>query len=119
MPGPEGRILRVNARLLAWIGKSAADLEGALISDIFTLAGRMYYETHLGPLLRMQGFFDEIALELAGPGKERLPVIVNGLERRDEARRPAFHQSDGLQGDGAPPLRARPARGPGGGREGQ
>jgi sigma-B regulation protein RsbU (phosphoserine phosphatase) len=88
--GPGGRILRVNARLLEWIGKTSADLEGALISDIFTLAGRMYYETHLGPLLRMQGFFDEIALELTGPGKERLPVIVNGLERRDEAGVPLF-----------------------------
>ena len=88
--GPGNRILRVNARLLEWTGKTSADLEGALISDIFTLAGRMYYETHLGPLLRMQGFFDEIALELAGPGKERLPVIVNGLERRDDAGVPLF-----------------------------
>jgi sigma-B regulation protein RsbU (phosphoserine phosphatase) len=87
---PEGRILRINARLAEWIGKPPAALQGALLSDILTLAGRMYYETHLGPLLRMQGFFDEIALELAGPGKERLPVIVNGLERRDEAGVPLF-----------------------------
>jgi PAS domain-containing protein len=88
---PEGRILRINARLAEWIGKPPPALQGALLSDILTLAGRMYYETHLGPLLRMQGFFDEIALELAGPGKERLPVIVNGLERRrDEAGVPLF-----------------------------
>ena len=87
---PQGRILRINTRLAGWVGKSPADLQGRLISDILTLAGRMYYETHLGPLLRMQGFFDEIALELAGPSKERLPVIVNGLERRDENGVPLF-----------------------------
>jgi hypothetical protein len=87
---PEGRILRINARLAGWVGKPPADFQGGLISDILTLAGKMYYETHLGPLLRMQGFFDEIALELAGPGKERLPVIVNGLERRDENGVPLF-----------------------------
>jgi sigma-B regulation protein RsbU (phosphoserine phosphatase) len=87
---PQGRILRINARLAGWVGKSPADVQGGLISDILTLAGRMYYETHLGPLLRMQGFFDEIALELAGPGKERLPVIVNALERRDEDGVPLF-----------------------------
>jgi sigma-B regulation protein RsbU (phosphoserine phosphatase) len=87
---PEGRILRINARLAGWIGKPPADFQGALISDILTIAGKMYYETHLGPLLRMQGFFDEIALELALPGKERLPVIVNALERRDQAGVPVF-----------------------------
>jgi sigma-B regulation protein RsbU (phosphoserine phosphatase) len=87
---PEGRILRINARLAGWTGKPPEHFQGALISDILTLSGRIYYETHLGPLLRMQGFFDEIALELAGPGKERLPVIVNGLERRDEAGVPLF-----------------------------
>jgi phosphoserine phosphatase RsbU/P len=87
---PEGRILRINARLAGWVGKPPADFQGGLISDILTLAGKVYYETHLGPLLRMQGFFDEIALELAGPGKERLPVIVNGLERRDENGVPLF-----------------------------
>jgi PAS domain-containing protein len=89
---PEGRILRINARLAEWIGKPPPALQGALISDILTLAGRMYYETHLGPLLRMQGFFDEIALELAGPGKERLPVIVNGLERRVSRSRLRYHR---------------------------
>ena len=73
--GPGSRILRVNARLLEWIGKTSADLEGALISDIFTLAGRMYYETHLGPLLRMQGFFDEIALELTAANR---PGLLKG-----------------------------------------
>ena len=40
---PEGRIVRVNARLLEWTGKAATDVEGRLISHILTLAGRMYY----------------------------------------------------------------------------
>jgi sigma-B regulation protein RsbU (phosphoserine phosphatase) len=26
--------------------------------------GRIYYETHIAPLLRMQGFFNEFAIEM-------------------------------------------------------
>ena len=49
------------------------------------LPGKFYYETHFAPLLRMQGFFDEVALELTGRDATRLPVLVNAVERRDEA----------------------------------
>jgi sigma-B regulation protein RsbU (phosphoserine phosphatase) len=27
------------------------------------MAGRIYFETHIAPLLRMQGFFNEFALD--------------------------------------------------------
>lgn len=87
---PEGQIIRINSRLAGWIGRAPGELIGRPISDLMTIAGKIYYETHLGPLLKMQGFFDEIALELAGPGKERLPVIVNGQERRSEDGVPLF-----------------------------
>jgi phosphoserine phosphatase RsbU/P len=39
------------------------------------MAGRIYYETHIAPLLRMQGFFNEFALDFETAAGDRLPVI--------------------------------------------
>ena len=47
------------------------------------MAGRIYYETHIAPLLRMQGFFSEFALDFETAAGERLPVIANAAERRN------------------------------------
>ena len=46
------------------------------------LRGRIFYETHFAPLLRLQGFFDEVALDLLTQQGARLPVLVNARERR-------------------------------------
>ena len=46
------------------------------------MAGRIYYETHIAPLLRMQGFFNEFALDFVTERGERLPVIANAAEQR-------------------------------------
>jgi sigma-B regulation protein RsbU (phosphoserine phosphatase) len=79
---PNGRIVRGNARVNTWLGEG--ELAGKKFSDCLTIAGKIYYETHLAPLLRMQGFFDEVALELACAGGKRMPVFVNALERRGQ-----------------------------------
>jgi sigma-B regulation protein RsbU (phosphoserine phosphatase) len=78
-----GEILRSNSRLAGWLGYVAENLKGVCFSELLTIGGKIYCETHLFPLLRMQGFFDEVALELACQGGERLPVLVNAYERRD------------------------------------
>jgi sigma-B regulation protein RsbU (phosphoserine phosphatase) len=47
------------------------------------MAGRIYYETHIAPLLRMQGFFNEFALDFVSERGDRVPVIANAVEQRD------------------------------------
>jgi phosphoserine phosphatase RsbU/P len=51
-----GRIRRVNSTLLEWTGHAADEMIGKRFSDFVNMAGRIYYETHIAPLLRMQGF---------------------------------------------------------------
>ena len=87
---PRGEILRGNARLASWFGCAVPDLAGKKFSDLLTIGGKIYYETHLGPLLRMQGFFDEVALELSLDGAQRFPVLANAMERRDIDQVPLF-----------------------------
>jgi sigma-B regulation protein RsbU (phosphoserine phosphatase) len=85
-----GKILEANNRMASWMGCTAAELAGKRFSDLLSTGGKIYYETHLWPLLRMQGFFDEVALELGCINKERLPVLANAYERRDKDGRPLF-----------------------------
>jgi phosphoserine phosphatase RsbU/P len=87
---PDGKIIRANARLAEWIGCAPDDLVQRRFSDLLSVGGRIYYETHLGPLLRMQGFFDEVALELKAKDDKRLPILLNALERRNDSNEPMF-----------------------------
>jgi sigma-B regulation protein RsbU (phosphoserine phosphatase) len=82
---PDGRIDRANRTLAGWTGHAVADLPGMRLSELLNMAGRIFFETHVAPLLRMQGFFDEFALDFLTHDGTRLPAIVNARERRDDA----------------------------------
>lgn len=81
--GSDGRITKVNATLAAWTGIQADKFIGRRLHQFLNMAGRIYYETHIAPLLRMQGFFNEFALDFETAAGERLPVIANACERKD------------------------------------
>jgi PAS domain S-box-containing protein len=81
---PQGRISMANATFCAWTGFSKGDLAGRRFQELLTLPGRIYFETHFAPLLRMQGTFNEVALDLVRASGERMPVLVNAVERQNE-----------------------------------
>src|ERR1700712_3330321 len=81
--GSDGRITKVNATLTAWTGLDAEKFVGCRLHQFLNLAGRIYYQNHIAPLLRMQGFFNEFAIDFETAAGERLPVIANAAERRD------------------------------------
>ena len=79
---PRGRIFKVNKTLCNWVGYAPEQMLGKRLGDLLNIAGRMFYETHIAPLLRMQGFFNEVALDLVSRDGDLLPVIANAAERR-------------------------------------
>ncbi|MCV9944035.1 MULTISPECIES: PAS domain-containing sensor histidine kinase [unclassified Rhizobium] len=81
---PDGRIVKVNRTLSTWIGIPADQLLGKRLHDLLNTSGRIFYETHFAPLLRMQGFFNEVALDLVAVDGRKLPVLANAMERRAE-----------------------------------
>src|SRR5581483_1490489 len=81
---PSGVIAKANATFLTWMGFSQAEISGKRFQECLNVAGRIFYETHFAPLLRMQGFFNEVALELIARDGRRLPVLVNAVERKNE-----------------------------------
>jgi phosphoserine phosphatase RsbU/P len=79
---PDGRIAKANKTLCTWTGYSHGHFAGKRLHQFLNMAGRIYYETHIAPLLRMQGFFNEFALDFLTESGERLPVIANAVEQR-------------------------------------
>jgi sigma-B regulation protein RsbU (phosphoserine phosphatase) len=86
----QGRITRANAKVASWAGCRTDELRGQRFSDLLSVGGKIYYETHLWPLLRMQGFFDEVSLEIKSNTGEKLKVLVNAIERRNREGDPLF-----------------------------
>jgi phosphoserine phosphatase RsbU/P len=73
----DGQIAKINTTLLGWLGYTRAEVVGRLrFPDLLTVGGRLYHETHLAPLLRMQGHVGGVALELRTVDGARLPVLV-------------------------------------------
>jgi sigma-B regulation protein RsbU (phosphoserine phosphatase) len=87
---PDGRIAKVNATFSTWMEWAPGELIGKRFSELLNMAGRIFYETHFAPLLHMQGFFNEVALDLVTKPGKSLPVLVNATERRDVEGRHLF-----------------------------
>lgn len=80
---PHGVIERVNATVENWTGCSAAELVGRRMPDLLKVAGKIFFETHVAPLLKIQGFLNEIALDLKTRGGNTIQVLANAVGRRD------------------------------------
>jgi sigma-B regulation protein RsbU (phosphoserine phosphatase) len=85
---PGGRIEYVNRTFFDWTGHEGDQMLGKRLSDFLTMAGRIYYETHIAPLLRMQGSFEEFAIDVLKADGQPLQMIANAKERRDADGKP-------------------------------
>jgi phosphoserine phosphatase RsbU/P len=79
---PDARIVKVNRTLTGWLGMSGETLIGQPFHTLLSFGGRIAYETHMAPLLRLQGYVNELALDLLHVGGSKLPVIANAAEKR-------------------------------------
>lgn len=79
----DGTILRANETLLGWTGFDRNDLMGRRFQDLITVSGKLFYETHYFPLLRLQGSVMEAAFDVLRRDREPLPVLMNSTLRTD------------------------------------
>lgn len=81
---PDGTIIKVNQTFLTWIGLQRGELVGRRrLPDLLTVGGRIFYETHIAPMLRMQDKAREIAVDICCSDGTTLPVLLNAAVRRD------------------------------------
>lgn len=88
---PDGRLLMVNRTFEEWTGHAREELLGkSRMTDLLGAGSRIYYETHYLPLLLMQGWVREIAIDVVRADGSVMPALVNAVLRRDEDGRPAL-----------------------------
>jgi sigma-B regulation protein RsbU (phosphoserine phosphatase) len=86
---PDGTIIRINATLLGWLGLTRDELVGRKrLGDLLTFGARIFYETHLAPLLAMQGEISGISLDLRTSDGAAFPVLVSSIVRPGGDGRP-------------------------------
>ncbi len=89
----DGTIVKVNQTFIEWTDLSReALLSGTKFQSLLTVGSKIYYETHYAPLVHMQGFANEIALELVRGDRRILPVLINARQRRDADGTPLFNR---------------------------
>ncbi len=91
---PNGTIVKVNQTFLTWMGYQREELlAGKRLQDLLPMGGKIFYETHYAPLLRMQGAVNEINLDLLHKDGHPLPVLVNTVQKRDANGKPLFNRT--------------------------
>src|SRR3954447_1982866 len=81
-----GRILAVNATLCSMLGYEREELlREQHVQMLFSAGGRVFYQTHLFPLLKLQGEVEEIYFSLRAKSGEEVPFLINGRREKREA----------------------------------
>jgi PAS domain S-box-containing protein len=73
----EGRVLFTNATLRAMLGYGEGELEGGRVERLLTVAGKIFYQTHLFPLLRMHGAAREVFLLMRSKSGGDVGALAN------------------------------------------
>ncbi|MCV0402711.1 MAG: PAS domain-containing sensor histidine kinase [Chloroflexi bacterium] len=76
-----GTVRAANTTLAELIGRPRAQIEQHHIDTLLSPAGRIFYTTHLFPLLRLHRRAEEVYLPLRNASDEEIPVLVNGVAR--------------------------------------
>jgi sigma-B regulation protein RsbU (phosphoserine phosphatase) len=79
----EGTLIRMNATMCTWLGLDAQEWKGNKVDSLLTLPSRIFYQTHLFPMLDLQKDVTEIFLTLLKKNKEALPVLLSGAKQSE------------------------------------
>lgn len=73
----DGKVITINATLLDSLGYELDELQGRHVETILPVAGRIFYQTHLFPLLKLHGKVEEVYLSLRAKNGADVPVLAN------------------------------------------
>ncbi|MBL1082372.1 SpoIIE family protein phosphatase [Streptomyces actinomycinicus] len=85
----DGTIAKINSTLLGWLSLDREAVVGRMrFTDLLTVGGKLYHETHFAPLLRMQGEISGIALDIKQSAGGRMPVLVSAAVKYGSTGQP-------------------------------
>jgi PAS domain S-box-containing protein len=82
----DGTMLEVNATLADLLGYTRIELQGWHLQKLLPPGGRVFYHTHIFPLLKLHGRAEEIYVALRAKDGRDVPMMLNAVRReRDGA----------------------------------
>lgn len=85
----DGTIAKINTTLLNWLGLDRSRVVGRMrFTDLLTVGGKLYHETHFAPLLQMKGEIGGIALDIKSVDGTRMPVLVTSKVKTSDHGEP-------------------------------
>lgn len=79
-----GKIIEVNSTMQELLGYDREELLKIPVEKIFVAGGRIFYQTHFFPLLKLQGKVEEVYLDLQAKDGTIIPVLVNASRRQED-----------------------------------
>ncbi len=90
----DGKILRFNKTLLSLLKYEEEEfLEIKRFQDLFKIGGKIYFETHFFPLIKIQGFIREINFDLIKKDGTTFPALINVDEVKLAHESPIYRAS--------------------------
>jgi PAS domain S-box-containing protein len=83
----DGTIVLINDTLSEGLGYEIGELQGKSLETILSVGGRVFYHTHFFPLLKMQGYADEIYFSLKSKDGADTPVLMNAARHERDGRK--------------------------------
>ncbi|HEX7807619.1 MAG TPA: PAS domain-containing protein, partial [Thermoanaerobaculia bacterium] len=80
----DGTLTEVNTTLATLLGYTRAELLGWHIQKLLPAGARIFHQTHVFPMLKMQGRAEEIFLNLLTKDGKFIPVLMNAVRRDRE-----------------------------------
>ncbi len=82
----DGHIVAVNPTLCGRLGYVRDELTGGHVQNILSPGGRVFYQTHFFPLLKLQGEMEEVYMSLRAKTGEEVPFLVNARRHERNGR---------------------------------
>ena len=82
----DGQVQQVNGRLLERLGYRREEMIGRSFESLMNVGSRIFYQTHLFPLIAMKGRADEIFVVLKAASGEDVGFFLNAVRRERDGR---------------------------------
>jgi signal transduction histidine kinase len=79
----DGTVCAVNATLLEMLGLERQAVVGRHLEQMLTVGSRIFYQTHLFPMLRMHGHAEEIFIMLRASDGHDEAALLNAVRRQE------------------------------------
>ncbi len=90
----DGTIFNINTTLLSWLNfKKEEVIYLKKFPELFKIGGQIFFETHFFPLIRMQGFIQEINFDVVRKDRSTFPGLINVNEIPAKGENPLTYRA--------------------------